>query len=186
MPSSRKTELCFKGQRPSTAAQQMAGARGEPSSKAQAPQGSSAGLQRWHGVRGSLLDRRTEAEPSRRTIPALPEPTCPPTGENDSAVLLFTLTPTYLGYRGCLRDRLPHTFPTWVREEKVGAARAKLPESSSHPSWGSEWQGTGGRAGLPESHSHMYKSTCSSLSMKHRSTKTHPMISEQRSKLGPS
>lgn len=135
---------------------------------------------------GSLLDRGTEAEPSRQTIPALPEPMCPPTGENDSAVLFFTLTPTYLGYRGCLWDRLPHTFPTWVREEKVGAARAKLPESSSHPSWCSEWQGTGGRAGLPESHSHMYKSTCYSLSMKHRSTKTHPMISEQLSKLGPS
>lgn len=88
MSSFGKRIHCFKCQRPAQAANRVIGTRGrtrdESSSEAQTLLQSNMGFWLWPGVRGRLLDRKTEAEPSRLSIPSLPEPMLLPTGESDS------------------------------------------------------------------------------------------------------
>ena len=141
--------------------------RGEFSSKAQALQRSNPGLQLWHGVRRSVLNRQMEAEPSRQPVPSLPEPMRLPSRRvTPSGVLCFILT-DILGYSVCLWDRLPQDSHQHGLGGKGGCARAKLP---GRPHWCPGWQGRGDSVRLPEgeavTYTHMYRSTRFSLSTK--------------------
>lgn len=107
MSSFGKRIHCFKCQRPAQAANRVIGTRGrtrdESSSKAQTLLQSNMGFWLWPGVRGRLLDRKTELSPLGCQFPPSLSPCFfPQVRVTHSVALFFILSDSYIPREQCL------------------------------------------------------------------------------------